>query len=167
MSGALALNPGGMGNQMLRQQHPPQNPHRDFTKSLHNFAPSRRLHADEHGVGEPTMRAERVPQTSGEVGERVPSKEEAREQIKAALMRALPQYRITAKEIADAVGAQDATVEGWRTKTGVMSAEYLLMLGAAFPEFWVHVRAVVEGPLDVDAEIILQQLRTQIARGAR
>lgn len=125
-------------------------------------SPSQRL---ENGAGEPTMRAQTIPHNRVGVGERVPSKEETRKGIKGALTKALPQYKITAKEIADKIGAQDATVEGWRHKPGVMSAEYLIMLGVAYPEFWVHVRSIVEGEMDLDSEVVFAQLRRLQSRG--
>jgi hypothetical protein len=86
------------------------------------------------------MRAERVPQVSVGTPDRIPSREDVKDAIKAAFAEVLPQYRITAQEIADKIGARDATVEGWRNKPGLMSAEYLVILMIAFPQFAAAVR---------------------------
>lgn len=105
--------------------------------SLHVVAPSLHPKDDAEGV---SMRWGRDQQSSGTSDDRIPSRDEVRDAIKSAFSKCLPQYRITAQEIADKIGARDGTVEGWRAKPGLMSAEYLVILMIAFPEFGSEVR---------------------------
>ena len=136
---ALRIDPMPRCVEIPLPRNPIYQPANHNSKSLHvvhSVPASPRKHE-----AEPVeMRAERVHQSRVGTIERIPSREAVKGAIKSAFTEVLPQYRITAQEIADRIGAKDATVEGWRTKPGLMSAEYLVILMIAFPQFGSAVR---------------------------
>jgi len=117
---------------------------------------------------EPTeMRLGTVLHKSVDATDRIPSKLDARKAIKDAVFRALPAYRITAAEVANRIGVSVATVEGWRTKDGVPSAECLTLLRLAYPEFEAALNCALGlSDLELQQEIVMIQLRQQL-RGGR
>lgn len=80
------------------------------------------------------------PDISLGLRDRVPSRRDARGLINMAFVNSLPKHRITAKEIADEIGAAENTVEGWRAPEGVMSAEFLMLLQVRYPQFEAELR---------------------------
>lgn len=138
MIGATALKLDGSSFDRLQPiDYPPQH----YPKSLHVVRSNEPSLLPQKYVAEgDAMRPGTIQRTTRNQSDVVPSKVDVKRAIKSAIYDHLPAYKITAAEIADKIGANDATVEGWRSRDGgVPSAEYVLMLMVAFPDFGAAV----------------------------
>lgn len=171
MSSALAINLDRASHRTALPRYANQQPIGDLSKHLH-VVPSKvpSLLPQKHEARQAEMRPETIQRTTRNQSDVIPSKADMKRAIKDAIFHSLPAYKITAAEIADRIGANDATVEGWRSREGgVPSAEYTLILMVAFPDFAAQLqgRIGLRAELDPHQEAVLLQLRQVMARSGR